>query len=56
VIGLVIFGVGLGITLATYNAAEPGDSYVVMRGAILFGGVQALFGLWRIIQGASRGY
>ncbi|HUG13477.1 MAG TPA: hypothetical protein VMM78_00550 [Thermomicrobiales bacterium] len=42
--GTVIFLIGLVVTLVTYSRAEPGGTYVVAWGAMVFGGIQALAG------------
>jgi hypothetical protein len=38
---------GIVVTVATYSAAEPGGTYLVAWGAILFGGLEFLQGLWQ---------
>lgn len=45
-IGLVIFVVGIVITLGTYSAAGPGGGFVVAWGAIAFGGYRLVRGLY----------
>lgn len=50
VIGGIICLVGVAITLGTYASATPGGRFTVAWGAILFGGIQfmrGLFGLGR---------
>jgi hypothetical protein len=46
VMGAVVCAVGIIVTVATYSAAEGGGSYVVAWGAIVFGALQLLAGLW----------
>ncbi len=49
--GLVWLGVGLGVSIGTYQSADPGDSYVIAWGAILVGAVGFLVGLIRFLVG-----
>ena len=39
---------GIVVTLVTYNAASNGGTYIIAWGAILFGGIQFLKGLFHI--------
>lgn len=45
---------GLTITLITYAAASPGETYVVAWGAVLFGGFRGLVGLVNLLEGWNR--
>lgn len=55
-IGAVVCAIGGLITWATARAAEPGGSYVVMTGAIFFGALGAIRGLYLVFKGMQRGY
>lgn len=48
VLGLVIFFVGLGITLGTMDAAEGGGTYVVAYGPMVGGGMLFFKGLFQL--------
>ena len=51
-IGAGIFGVGLAITMGTYQAAASnGGHYAIFYGAMLVGGWIFLKGLWRTLVG-----
>lgn len=52
-IGLAVVLVGIVVTAVTFSAAEPGGTYFVAYGAILFGGLAFLQGLveWRKKRG-----
>jgi len=43
-IGAVVMLIGLGVTAATYSAAEGGGTYVIAYGAILFGFIEIIRG------------
>ena len=45
--GLFLFG-GILVTVITYGAAGPGETYFVAWGAILFGGFQFIRGLTKL--------
>jgi hypothetical protein len=45
VVGAVIAGIGLVVTIGTFMAASDGGTYIVAWGAVLVGG-------WRFVQGA----
>ncbi len=52
-LGAVVAFVGILVTAVTYSAAAvspSGGSYLVAYGAIMFGGLQFLRGLWRWMQ------
>jgi hypothetical protein len=53
-IGAVICVVGILITAGTYSAASPGGHYVVAWGAIVFGGIQFLKGLFQLGTGSGN--
>ena len=43
-----LFFVGGGIaTIVSYNAADPGGEYFLFWGAIIFGGLEFLYGLFK---------
>lgn len=44
---------GTVVTVATYSAARDGGTYFVAWGAILFGGLQFLRGLYNLIRGGA---
>ena len=44
-IGLLILVVGLIITGVSYSSADPGDSYVVLTGALFWGTIQFIRGV-----------
>jgi hypothetical protein len=43
--GFVIALIGTIVTIATYSSADPGGTYIVAWGAIVFGGMQMLAGM-----------
>ena len=45
VFGLLQLAGGGLITLATYSAAAPGGTYFVFGGAMVWGGIQVIWGL-----------
>jgi len=45
-VGLAILVVGIIVTFGSYSAADPGGSYVVAGGAIIFGGYRLIKGLY----------
>ena len=53
-IGAAICVVGILITAGTYGAASPGGHYVVAWGAIVFGGIQFLKGLFQLATGSGN--
>jgi hypothetical protein len=55
-VGGVICLIGIVVTAATYSAAqEGGGRYVVAWGAIVFGGIQFLQGLFQTLSGGGGG-
>ena len=52
-IGGLVCIIGTVITVVTFANAEDGSSYVVAWGAIVFGGLQFLFGLFSLLIGKS---
>jgi len=44
--GALWAGGGGAVTLATYSAAEPGGTFIVASGAIAFGVLESLYGLF----------
>jgi len=55
IIGGLICAIGTIVTIATYTAAREGGTYVVAWGAILFGGIQLLYGIYQMASGHSQG-
>jgi hypothetical protein len=54
-IGAIVCVVGIVITAATYSAASSGGGhYVVAWGAIIFGAVQFLKGLFQLATGPGE--
>jgi hypothetical protein len=51
VLGGLLVGVGLVITVGTYAAAANGGTYVVAFGPIIFGGIRLLKGLGEMMGG-----
>ena len=45
VFGLLWLAVGGLITLVTYSSAAPGGTYFIFGGAMVWGGIQVLWGL-----------
>ncbi len=48
-IGLAIIGVVA--TVISYNSAGPGESYTIWYGPVIFGGILALAGVWKLVTG-----
>ncbi|MFY9299858.1 MAG: hypothetical protein WAO91_01540 [Candidatus Nitrosotenuis sp.] len=48
--GIIIAGIGLGITIGTYNAAQSGGVYFVTFGAVLYGAYLVIRGLVGVIR------
>jgi hypothetical protein len=53
--GLFWFALGTIITLGSYNAASPGQTYTVMWGAVLFGGISMARALYYLVTGSMPG-
>jgi hypothetical protein len=49
VIGAIICLIGIGITVGTYVAAEPGGVYMLAYGPIIFGGIQFFRGVIQLM-------
>lgn len=45
-IGGIVCLIGVAVTLGTYSSAAPGGSYLIAWGAILYGGIQFIRGLF----------
>lgn len=50
-IGALIVGVGLIVTVVTYQMATGGGTYVVATGAFIFGTLRMLRGVYRVVTG-----
>jgi hypothetical protein len=50
-VGCVVCIIGIVVTLVTYGAASGGGTYVIAWGAILFGALQFLKGLFNLLRG-----
>lgn len=49
-IGLFLLAIGIGLSAASYSAAEPGGRYVVASGLILGGFIASCRGLWGLLR------
>ena len=53
--GAALSAAGVGVTAYTYATAQPGGSYVVWWGVILWGVVMMLYGINRMTKEPARG-
>jgi hypothetical protein len=49
-IGLLMFVVGLAISIGSYAAASHGGQYVVTWGAVVFGAIYFFRGLFQVLR------
>ena len=49
--GMALIIAGIGITAYTYFKAEPGDSYIITWGLVIWGGMQLMYGVSRLAKG-----
>jgi hypothetical protein len=54
VIGAIAITIGGGITAATYASADPGGTYLVFWGPVLYGGYRVVVGLVKWLGSLAR--
>ncbi|MEX2458508.1 MAG: hypothetical protein WD770_05940 [Actinomycetota bacterium] len=50
---VVLVGIGIAVTAATYRTADPGDTYIFAWGPIIIGGITFFRGLSQYVRGSS---